>query len=173
MVIDPTFLDVCLASNEVADPAEFPLEDDVGEGQNNVSLNEIKSRAQENRGKMLRGWTIWVSTHIANGVAPYVAIIMANGGKCLPFQGRPGSVPRAAPGSDTEDEDVSPEPAYLISGPSPTEQAYWTKFRQMAGEAGREPRIVQREWLLDAALKQEVQWHSKYVQVGEVEDDQE
>ena len=125
-------------------------------------------KARQHRGRMLQGWTVWVTREIHGGFEAYKAIIDANGGRCLLFQGRSGSIPAKPPGdlsSETEDEEVG-QTAYLVSGRSETERRLWDKFEQQARAAGREPRIVTNDWLLDAALKQEPTWETRYQLIG-------
>lgn len=139
------------------------MSDPAGEERYAMQLDQVVQKAGAHRGKMMRGWKVWVTTQIPGGFKTFAAIVEANGGKCCPFQGRSGTIPHSRVDSENEDDaDVDVEPAYLISGASEGEQVLWDKFRDMAREARREPRIVQSEWILDAALKQELKWDPAY-----------
>ena len=67
---------------------------------------------------------------------------------------------------EQEGEDDITTSVYLISGDSPEEEKLWPRFRHAVTEAGRHPRVVKTEWLLDVALSQEMRWREEYKWIG-------
>ena len=109
----------------------------------------------------MKSQRIHVTENIHGGFETYKSIIEANGGRCFLYRARSGTfIPVAGNQSDSENED--PEFAYLISGASEAETKLWPKFRQMARESNRVPRIVKTDWMLDLALSQQVRWDDSY-----------
>jgi len=51
---------------------------------------------------------------------------------------------------------------YLLSGILPDQVKLWHRFRRMATDVGKRPRIVQVNWLLDIAMSQEIRWKDEY-----------
>ncbi|KAL8919998.1 MAG: hypothetical protein Q9172_004692 [Xanthocarpia lactea] len=166
MVISTDFVDDCLAKEEWREPEDYLLNDPAGEQRLGFKLSEAVSRAKNHRGQLLRGMPIYCTETVKGGFDVYKAIIEANGGKCLLYRARAGSVAGSRAGGQDEDVDAmdtdEPEYLYLITGNTPVEMALWPKFRQMVQGTGKLPRIVQTDWLLNSALRQELHWEDVY-----------
>ncbi|KAL8766346.1 MAG: hypothetical protein Q9209_006873 [Squamulea sp. 1 TL-2023] len=166
MVISTEFVDDCLAKDEWREPEDYILNDPVGEQRIGFKLSEAVSRAKTHRGQLLRGMPIYCTETVKGGFDVFKAIIEANGGKCLLYKGRAGSIAAGRANGQDEDPDAmdtdKPEYLYLLSGSTPAEMALWSKFRQMVQGTGKLPRIVQTDWLLNSALRQEVHWDETF-----------
>ena len=152
MLVSPSFLDDCLKEEDLLNPEDYPFEDPDGEEEYQLKMEEVLERAATNRQRLLKGYSIWVTDKVKGGFDVYKAIVEINGGKCLPYQGRTGAVPRV--NYDSDDEDSKPEPAYLICSEDDAQLA--EKFLAAAAASNREPHVVKTDWLLDAALSQEI-----------------
>ncbi|KAL9608825.1 MAG: hypothetical protein Q9167_006360 [Letrouitia subvulpina] len=166
-VISTDFIDDCLAENERLDPQEYKLHDTAGEKRLGFKLDDALQKAKSNKGHLLRGMSIFCTENIQSGFDTYKSIVEANGGKCVLYRARAGSTATARTGGldddDADQMDVdTPDYIYLISGTTPEEAKLWPKFRQMAQGTGKLPRIVRTDWMLDLALRQEIQWHDGY-----------
>ncbi|KAL8729895.1 MAG: hypothetical protein Q9166_004452 [cf. Caloplaca sp. 2 TL-2023] len=166
VVISTDFVVDCLAKDEWRDPEDYILNDLTGEQKMGFQLSEALSRARNHRGQLLRGMTIYCTETVKGGFDVYKAIIEANGGKCLLYKGRAGSIASSRAGGHEEDPDAmetdEPEYVYLITGDTPVEMALWPKFRQMVQGTGKLPRIAQTDWLLNSALQQQLHWKEVY-----------
>lgn len=167
-VVNGDFILDSIAKNERLDPEDYPLRDDEGEKQLSTKLSEIITRAKRNKGRLLKDCSIYCTEHIRGGFDTFKAIAEANGGKCLLYRARAGSMtaPRAG-GTDSMDEDNDDREEdrqfiYLLTGETTEEARLWPKFRQMVRDVGGVPRVVKAGWMADAALSQRVQWHSMY-----------
>lgn len=159
-----TFLEDCLAQAKLLEPQDYPLEDSVGEKNYGLDLISVVQRAKSNKGRLLGGQKIWVTENIHGGFDTYKSIIELNGGTCLLFRGRPGSIP--APVEEPDDEkdsnDEYLECYYLVSGATAGEVRLWPRFRAMVKDQCGKPRIVRTDWMLDLALSQQIVWNDKY-----------
>ena len=169
IVISTDFVDRCLAQNKKLSPDDFALNDVEGEKRLGFTIADATSRARKNKGHLLRGYTIYCTENIRGGFESYKSIVEANGGKCMLYRARAGSIAaRTGPFDETED-DHEAEYVYLISGASPEEKKLWLKFRTMVQGVGKRSRIVRSDWMLDLALRQEVRWLENY-ELAEGED---
>ena len=128
-------------------------------------LSDALTRANENKGRLFRGYSIYVTEAIHGGFKTYKSIIEVNGGTCLMYRARAGSSLTSRMDLDeasNESDSSQPEYVYLVSGTSHEEAKLWPKFRQMVTGSGKEPRIVSNNWLLDTALSQQHQWKDIY-----------
>lgn len=167
IVISTDFVDDCLSKDERLDPDNYLLDDPAGEQRLGFVLSEAMSRAKNHRGRLLQKMTIYCTEPVKGGFDTYKAIIEANGGTCLLYKGRSSSA------TVTKLNDVNNNPEgmtdeeiehiYLISGPSPAEIPLWSKFRSMVQAAGKDPRVVETDWLLNSALRQQLHWHDGYM----------
>lgn len=160
------FVDQCLAENKRLPPENFELNDVEGEKRHGFKLSDSTMRAKENKGRLLKNYTIYCTEAIHGGFDTYKSIIEANGGRCLPFRARASSiVPVRGGGLDgNEDEEMpdSPEYMYLLSGVTYEEVKLWVKFRQIAQGKGMTPRVVRTDWVIDSALSQRIGWNETY-----------
>ncbi|KAI4116854.1 MAG: hypothetical protein LQ345_002796 [Seirophora villosa] len=165
MVISSDYIDDCLAKEKRLEPEDYLLKDSDGEQRHGFQLNDSLSRAKNHRGRLLRGMTIYCTEAIKGGFDTYKAIIESNGGKCLLYKGRSGSVTASRAAGQEEDPNGTVENGakhlYLVSGTTPAEVALWSKFRSMVQGAGLVPRIAETDWLLNVALRQELHWSDR------------
>ena len=166
IVISTDYVDDCLAKDKRLEPDDYLLNDPAGEQRLGFELSGALSRAKNHRGRLLRGMTIYCTEPVKGGFDTYKAIIESNGGRCLLYKARASSatVPKAAgpeEGSEGMAEDEV-EYIYLISGLSAAEAALWDKFRSMVRATGKHPRVVETDWLLNSALRQELHWDEVY-----------
>lgn len=166
IVLSTDFVDQCLAENKRLPPENFLLNDLESEERFGYKLTDATARAKENKGQLLRGYTIYCTEFIHGGFDTYKAIVEANGGKCLLYRARASSNISARTGATDRGHDKmdldTPEYLYLLSGVSPEEARLWPKFRQLAKGMEMEPRIVKNDWLIDLALSQRIQWQEMY-----------
>lgn len=136
----------------------------------NITLSDSLARARINNRRLLRGWTIYVTHNIAAGYETFRAMIEVNGGQAVVYKGRTGvQLPRARlrrdedPDAGAESQhqggDVECDYVYLVSGSEDDESKLWGTFQALAKKQGLQARIVKTEWLLNLALKQEVEWN--------------
>lgn len=165
VVLSTNFVDDCLSENRLLDPEDYLLEDTEGEQKMHFKLSDALVRAQKNRGKLLRGYSIYCTEFVHGGFDTYKSIVETNGGKCLLYRARAGTGSMLRAGLD-EDSDASessqPEKVYLISGKTLEEAKLWPKFRQMVEGMGKIPIVVAHDWMLNIALSQEMHWRDDY-----------
>lgn len=166
-IISLDYIGKCLAKKERLDPNEFLLKETPEERSKGYNLAESIERARSNKGRLLRSYNIYATENVYGGFDTYKAIIEQNGGICMLYRARATSTANATRiGCPGQDGDVTtpstPDYLYLVSTSKPEDAKLWPKFRQMAQEKGKIPRIVQNDWVLDLALQQEIRWHDKY-----------
>lgn len=54
------------------------------------------------------------------------------------------------------------EKLVLVSSEKEGDRKLWKRFMEMAKEEGKEAELVNMEWLLDCAMRQEVEWKEEY-----------
>ena len=165
VILSTNFIDDCISSNSRLDPAKYLLEDSEYEKRAQYKLSDALVRAKQNKGRLLQGYSIYVTEAVHGGFDTYKSIVEVNGGRCLLYRARAGSTiaPRAAPDEDTDDtESTEPEYVYLVTGTSHEEAKLWPRFRQMVASSGRNSRVVRNDWLLNTALSQQHQWKDYY-----------
>jgi len=151
----------CILQNTLLNPDEYPLRDAASEKKYNFSLNQARARARLNKNKLLQGQTIYCVEKVHGGFDAFKSIIETNGGQCALFRGRPG----VALGSRRTTDEIGQvntaaqrEDVYLISGTDKAHIRLWPRFRKMARDSRKVPRIVRADWLLDIAMSQEWRW---------------
>ncbi|KAL8839483.1 MAG: hypothetical protein Q9170_001706 [Blastenia crenularia] len=166
IVISSDYVVDCLAKDKRLEPEDYLLNDPAGEQRLGFVLSEATSRAKNQRGRLLRGMRIYCTEPVKGGFDTYKAIIEANGGTCLLYKARASSAAALRTAGADEDSDGTTQDEldymYLISGLSPAEIALWPKFRSMVHDAGKHPRIVETDWLLNSALRQELHWNEGF-----------
>jgi hypothetical protein len=153
----------CLEKNELLEPHDFLLRDPTTEKKLKISLPKTLSNAKANAHNLLKGRMIYCVESIHTTVEVVQSIIEANGGRCIVYRGRPGTMlppRRGENGPDTDEEEA--DALYLISGTKKDQVKLWPKFRQLAEGQRWKPRIVKTDWLLDQAMAQELRWDEKY-----------
>lgn len=170
LVVDTTYLDYALKQKKLKESPQL-LQDHDAEKRFGFKLSEALERAKINDGKLLRGWHIFVTEQVAPGFETYKEIITLNGGSAYMYRGRTGvSVPKRRVRDDPEAGEESQHQgaddeydfAYLVSGVTPAEQKLWKAFREMTKKQGLEARIVKNDWLLNAAMSQEIRWRDEF-----------
>ena len=160
------FVEDCLKRNKLLQAEDYPLQDVDGENRYCLKLPEAIERAKANKGQLLLNQPVYVTENIFGGFDTYQSIAEANGGKCILYKGRASPiVMRVGAGSDDSEEEER-DYVYLVSGDTTSEVKLWPKFCQMARDAGRIPRIVKTDWMLDLALSQRLRWDNSYEMTG-------
>lgn len=160
VVLSTHFVEQCLAENKKLPPERFELKDPLGEQRLGVTLADATARAKINKGHLLRGHSIYCTEIIHGGYETYKSIVEANGGNCLLYRARAATNATARDPEDIESELA--QYMYLMSGVTPDEAKLWPKFRKTARAAGKTPRIVKTDWMVDIGLSQRIQWHDYY-----------
>lgn len=165
-VLTLDYIDQCLAQNTKLNPEDFLIHESSEDRVRGYNLAQSMARAKVNKCRLLRGWTIYCTEGIRGGFDPYKDIITENGGICQLYKARASSAALVTPlggrREDDGDSQSTPDYLYLVSGSSAEETKLWPKFRQMAQSKGRTPRIVNNDWILDLAIKQEIRWSPDY-----------
>ena len=170
MVVDTSYLDTALKHNKLIEDPPL-IEDRETEEKYGFSLSEALARAEDNQGKLLRGWTIYVTKDINGGFDTYKDIINLNGGQALMYAGRTGLTipkrrlrddPEAGSESQHQGGDAEFDYVYLMSGVSEAEVKLWKQFRDLAEKQDLEARIVRNDWLLHQAMSQKIEWKDKF-----------
>ncbi|KAJ6108273.1 hypothetical protein N7523_009596 [Penicillium sp. IBT 18751x] len=168
MIISTDFVDQCLKKDELLNPADFPLVDKGAEAKFKFSLVKASARAKQNKNKLLHGFRIYCVEDIRGGFDAFKSIVEANGGECLLFRGRLALANKSRrEESDDEDSEMDEdEPGchevFLLSSAEPKHARLWPRFRQVAGDVKRTPKIVRVDWLLDMAMSQELRTADEY-----------
>lgn len=165
-VLSADYVEQCLAKNEKLPPEDFPLKDVEGEKRLGFKLSDAIKRAKANKHQLLQDFTIYCTENIRGGFDTYKSIVEVNGGKCMLYRARAGSIMSARDGSlDGSSEGTGPakeESVYLMSGTTSDEARLWPKFRQVVQGIGKVPRIVRTDWILDLALSQQSHWQADW-----------
>lgn len=165
VILSTKFVDDCLSQNQSPEPGNYLLQDTENEKKMGFKLSESLVRAKSNKGHLLQGYSIFCIESIHGGFETYRSIVEVNGGKCLLYRARAGTIAalRADPDEETDSlEAGSSGYVYLISGTTPEEAKLWPKFRQMIEGMGKSPLVVRHDWILDLALSQKHQWRDVY-----------
>ena len=169
LVVDSKYLDTALKQNKLRDEPRL-LQDRETEGRFGFKLAEALERAKVNDRKLLRGWSIFVTKDVPGGFETYKEIITLNGGDAFLYAGRTGLTmhkrrrddPDAGAEAQNQGGDEELDFVYLVSGLSDPEVKLWKMFRSMAEKQDRQTRIVRNDWLLNAAMSQQVKWDEKW-----------
>ncbi|KAK3995835.1 BRCT-containing protein 1 [Cladorrhinum sp. PSN332] len=163
-VINSTFIDACLENGERPDVNHHLLVDKENETKFGIKIGTAVGRARSNRGRLLWNVPIYCTEHIKNGTEAFKAIAEANGATFKVYRARGGTTIK--PTTAEEDGGAPPDPVYLLSGTAAAEKLLWPKFEDMAIRGHMEPRIVNPDWLLDVAMKQEMAFDERYLLNG-------
>ncbi|WPG99757.1 Hypothetical protein R9X50_00257600 [Acrodontium crateriforme] len=168
VVVDTKYLDTALKQDKLIEKPK-PLQDRDTEGRFGFKLCESLERARVNSHKLLSGWTIYVTEGINGGFETFEEIIKVNGGVALLYAGRTGlnvqrrmRDPDAGSESQHQGDDDEYNFIYLVSGESDKDTRYWKTFRDMIDKTGLQSRIVSSDWLLNAAMAQQIRWDPKW-----------
>lgn len=155
IIVSTSWISACLSSSTIADTTPHLLHDPAGEQKLNMVLSESLARARANAGQLLAGQTIYCAPNVHGGFETYRKIVEANGGVCVAF--RMGKRVVAAEGGGEERW-------VLLSSDEEGDRKLWGAFARMVKGAGvgAVPVVVKTDWLLDAAMGQEVRWGGGY-----------
>lgn len=160
LIISTKFIDDCLNKDELLDPNSYILVDKAAEKKLGVSLKISRERAKANQNDLFKGRSIYCIENISGGFSTYESIVHANGGQCMSWRARKGTmVPSTR--ADSEDEDNDNE-VYLLSGADNDHAKLWQRFREMAVGSRKVPRIVNTDWLIETAMTQKIQPVKEY-----------
>ncbi|KAI5370621.1 putative BRCT domain-containing protein [Septoria linicola] len=171
LVVDTTFLDAALDKKKLIDDPPM-LKDREGEERLGFRLTDAIERAKQNKRKLFAGWSIYVTKDIKGGFDTYKDIITLNGGSAFLYQGRSGvslakrrSQDDPAAGAESNNQGTDDEfgYVYLVSGETPPEIKTWKTFRAEAKKQDLDARIVTSDWVLSAALSQQIVFKDKYL----------
>ncbi|KAL1956007.1 hypothetical protein VTO42DRAFT_7907 [Malbranchea cinnamomea] len=163
-IINCDFITDCINEEKLLNPDDYILRDKESEKRYNFTLEEALRRARQNKNKLLQGRTIYCVENIHGGFDAFRSIIETNGGQCALFRGRAGIAiggRRAVDEGDASNASTEKD-VYLISGTEKSHQKLWPKFRALAHDAKKNPRIVRTDWLLDSVLCQELRWKDEW-----------
>ena len=139
------------------DADNFELHDKANEKKLGFSLQLSRERAKENRNRLLDGRAVYCLENIHGGYEAYKSIVEANGGACMMWRNRKGTmVPSRRAESDPDSDDDAQNEVYLLSGTERVNETMWKRFRQMAEGSRKTPRIVKSDWLLETAMCQKI-----------------
>lgn len=168
MIVSTDFVNQCLEKDELLDPADFPLVDKAAETKFKFSLAEASKRAKKNKNNLLRGFRIYCVEDIRGGLDAFKSIVEANGGECLLFRGRLALANNSRreesddEDGETNDDEAGRNEVFLLSSAESKHARLWPRFRQVAEDVKRTPRIVRVDWLLDMAMSQELRSADEY-----------
>ncbi|CRL23584.1 BRCT [Penicillium camemberti] len=167
MIVSTDFITSCLKKEELLDPSDFPLEDKEAEKKYNFDLSSVTTNAKKNKNKMLQGYRIYCVEDIRGGFDAFKSIVETNGGECMLFRGRlaiANHSRREESDEDSEAEDDNPasKDVFLLSSAGANHGRVWPRFRQVALDIKKTPRIVRVDWLLDMAMSQETRAPDEY-----------
>ncbi|KAJ4367427.1 regulator of Ty1 Transposition [Neocucurbitaria cava] len=168
-IVSTSYLDYALKNNKLP-PAEKHLlkARDFEEG-SGFRLVEAIERAEQNKHRLLKEWTIFCTQNVGGGFDTYKDIIEANGGKCAKWTGKTTAITASKRSLNTSGAEVSQnqeedegDVLYLISDPDKKEFANWAKFRELAKKHDMIPRIVSKDWIVFVTMAQYVHWDPKW-----------
>lgn len=170
LVVDIKYLDTALKQNKLAESPAL-LKDRDTEERFGFKLADALERAKVNQRKLLRGWSVFVTKDIPGGFDTYKEIITLNGGDAYLYAGRTGLTlpkrrlrndPDAGSESQHQGGDEEFDFVYLVSGMSDPEVKCWKQFHSTAEKQDLQARIVKTDWLLNAAMSQQILWDEKW-----------
>jgi hypothetical protein len=166
LVVDTKYLDAALKQRKLVENPAI-LQDRDAEKRMGLNLIDSLERAKINEHKLFRGWTVFVTRDIPGTFDTFKSIITLNGGQAMMYQGRTGTTipkrrlrndPSAGDESQHQGGDAEYDCVYLVSGTSEPEQKLWKSFAEMAAKQDLDARIVKADWLLHAAMSQQITW---------------
>lgn len=158
IIVSTEFIDACLRLNSIPDVNDYLLNDVENERKFGVKLKEALARAKANKHGLLKDVLVYCTDTVPNKPETYKDIVEANGGTFSLYRGR-----SLFKKTNRNDDEISAEPVYLLSGTSKVEKDLWPKFIQMTRDGNMIPRIVETEWILDTAMSQQNKWDKKYL----------
>ena len=163
-IINVDFITDCIEKDTLLNPDDYILRDKASEKRYKFKLEEARQRAKENGNNLLQGRTVYCVETVNGGFDAFKSIIETNGGQCAMFRGRAGIAIGGRRAADEGDEEnaASEREVYLLSGTEKSHEKLWPKFRALAHDAKKIPKIVRTDWLLDSVLCQELRWKDEW-----------
>ncbi|OQU98478.1 twin BRCT domain-containing protein [Cladophialophora immunda] len=157
LVISTDFIDDCLVGDKLLDPEKYKLRDKESEKNIQLNLDNSRQRAQKNANKLLQGRCVYCMENIPRGFDVYKAIVEANGGRCMLWKNRKGTiVPSGRADSEVFTDTDDNHDVYLLSHEEGDHHGLWSRFKEMAEGSRKVPKIVTSSWLLETAISQEI-----------------
>jgi len=159
MVVTTDFIDACLEADELLDPEDFTLEDKENEKKLGISLKASRERAKKNHNRLLQGRSIYCIENIHGGFDNFKSIVEANGGRCMLWRNRKTTtMPSNRADSEASTDDDAENDVYLLSDERKDNKLVplWSRFKEMAEQSRKVPRIVAADWLLETAMCQKL-----------------
>ena len=151
------YIEACLEKGEYLNPTGYELKDKANEKKFGVSLKDSLARSKTNEGQLLKGWSIYCLERINGGLETYQTIAEANGASFTPYRGRHMAIPSRRAESENIADDSADNEVILLSNTGKEDSRMWAKFLKSAEESRRKARVLNGEWLLSSALRQEIQ----------------
>ncbi|KAI5310782.1 hypothetical protein KEM55_002143, partial [Ascosphaera atra] len=158
-ILSDKFIEQCVEQEKLLDANKFKLSDGANEARYNISMANVRKRAQKNKNHLMDGMTVYCVENIQGGFDVFKSIVETNGGQCLMYRGRPGA-PAAT--LRREKSESGEDEVFLLSGDSAAQKKVWKKFREQVRHADKVPRIVRVDWLLESVMAQEMRWKEKW-----------
>jgi len=155
-----------VAQHQRLSPESFMVEDPDWEDTQNQKFSDVLARAKRNRdnGGLLKGSRMYCTTNVRGKSDVIRAIIEANGGEAIQWNGTKAQIPQREENAeedqeeeDQEEEDdalFGPRDLYLIS--EEADKPQWKKFIKHAKGQGYKPHVMKTEWLLTIASLQDL-----------------
>ncbi|EXJ85942.1 hypothetical protein A1O1_06311 [Capronia coronata CBS 617.96] len=157
LVISIDFIDACLDENKFLNPEDFRLQDEENEKRLNLSIEASRERARNNHNQLLEGRSIYCMENIHGGFETFKTIVEVNGGRCLQWRNRKvQTVPSSRADSEGSTDNDADHDVYLVTDGRKENKPSWSRFKEMAEEGGKVPRIVLTDWLLETAMSQQI-----------------
>lgn len=157
VVISTDYIDVCLDSEEYVNPEKFLLQDKANEKKMGFSLSFARERAKENRNRLLEDRAVYCLENIKGGFESFKTIVEANGGKCMIWRNRKGTmVPSRRAESESDSDADAQNDVYLLCEADASNAGLRKRFQEMAEGSRKIPRIVKSDWLVETAMCQKL-----------------
>jgi hypothetical protein len=167
--VSTSYLDYALKHHKLPPVEKHPLIDPHFEKVHGFKMNESLERARENKGRLLKNWSIFCTGAVVGGFETMKDIVEANGGACLKWEGRASVRPTHRAIDEPESQDMNQNlmeddgnTLYLISEAKQSEVTLWKKFRDLAATHNMTPRIVKTDWLLFVAMAQYIHYNEDW-----------
>lgn len=170
LVVDTKYLDSALKHNKLLEKPSI-LRDRETEERLGFKLADALARAKINDRQLFRGWSIFVTRDVQGGFDTYKEIITLNGGEAYLYAGRTGlklpprrrrEDPEAGEESQHQGDDDDYDCVYLVSGSTEADMKLRRLFKNNAEKQELTAKIVQTDWLLNAAMSQQIRRDAKW-----------
>ena len=150
-------MDACLKEDELLDPEKWKLKDKESERKFQLSLEDSRKRARKNANQLLKDRCVYCMENIPGGFDTFKGIVEANGGRCMLWKNRKGTmVPSTRADSEDSTDTEANNDVYLLSDDSKENQGLSLRFKEMVQDSRKVPKIVKTDWLLETAMSQQI-----------------